>query len=85
MSAFYYVLTLVLPLATVLIVVGMWYRSAELRAKAKLAYDDAYKRIAEEAVKAQAETVAELSAIQSSLADVRARLEGVEKVLKDVG
>lgn len=85
MSGFYYLLTIILPLATVLIVFWMWYRSADVRARAKLANDDAYKRIAEDAVKAQTETVTELSAIQASLADVRARLESVEKVLKDVG
>jgi hypothetical protein len=85
MTGFFYLLTITLPLATVLIVFWMWYRSAEVRAKAKLANDDGYKRIAEDAVKAQTETAAELSAIQASIADMRARLEGVEKMLKDVG
>ncbi len=85
MTNLFYILTLILPLATVLIVFAMRYRSAELQARARLANDDAYKRIAEEAIKAQAEAAASLSAIQSQLADMRAGLERVEKVLKDVG
>lgn len=85
MTGFFYLITITLPLATVLIAVWMWRQASVLKAQARLANDDAYKKIAEEGAKAQTETAAALAAIQSSLADVRARLESVERVLKDVG
>lgn len=85
MNAFFYLLTITLPLATILIAMAMWSRASVLKARAKLANDDAYKQIAEDAARAQGETAAALSQIQAAFADVRARLESVEKVLKDVG
>ena len=84
MTTFLYVLTLCLPLATVLLVFGMRYRSAIREAQARLANDGAYRDIAEKAVATQSDTAAALSAIQSALADVRTRLASVEKILKDV-
>jgi Tfp pilus assembly protein PilO len=85
MTGLFYILTISLPLAVILIAVALWYRVAVLKARARLENDDAYKRIAEGAASAQTETAAALSAIQASLADMRGRLESVEKVLKDVG
>ena len=85
MSALFYLLTITLPLATLLIGAFLWYRVAALKARATLANTDAYKQIAESSAKAQGETAAALSEMQSSLADVRSRLESIEKVLKEVG
>lgn len=84
MTVTLYLLTLCLPLATVLIVFGMRYFSAVQQAKARLANDDAYRRIAETATAAQTATAATLSSIEGSLVDVRTRLASVEKILKDV-
>lgn len=84
MAEHLYILTVCLPLATVLLVFGMRYFSAVQQAKARLANDDAYRRIAEKAVAAEAETATTLSTIQAALADVRERLAAIEKVLKDV-
>jgi len=84
MTELLYLLTICLPLATILLVFGMRYFSAIQQAKARLANDDAYRRIAEKAATAQAETATALSAIQAALADVRNRLTAVEKILKDV-
>lgn len=84
MTVTLYLLTLCLPLATVLIVFGIRYFALIQQAKAKLANDDAYRRIAEQAAAAESQTAAALASIQATLAEVQARLTGVEKVLKEV-
>ena len=84
MTVTLYLLTLCLPLATVLIIFGMRYFSLVEQARARLANDDAYRRIAETAAAAQTATAASLSSIEGSLNDVRTRLTSVETILKDV-
>ncbi len=84
MSEHIYLLTIGLPLATVLLVFAMRYVSAIQQAKARLANEDAYRQIAEKSATAQSETAAALIAIQAALTDVRTRLTAVEKILKDV-
>jgi Tfp pilus assembly protein PilO len=84
MTTTLYLVTLVLPLATVLIVFRMRYFAQIQQAKAQLANDDAYRQIAERAVTTQSETATTLSALQSTLADVSARMAAVETILKAV-
>ena len=80
-----YLLTLCLPLATVLIVFAMRYLSATRLARARLADAAAYRQIAEASAAAQSQTATALAAIQAVLAEMKTRLSGVEAVLKDVG
>ena len=70
MSESVYFLTICLPLATILIVFGMRYRAQVLQARAQAA--------------GNADSAAALRAIADSLADVQARLAGIEKILKAV-
>ena len=84
MAEHLYILTICLPLGTILLVFGMRYFSAIQQARARLANDDAYRQIAEKAATAGAETATALTAIQAALADVRTRLTAVEKILKEV-
>ncbi len=84
MTTTLYLLTLMLPLATILIVFGMRYFAITRQARARLANDEAYRQIAERAVAVQSETATTLSTFQSTLADVRSRLAAVEKILKEV-
>ena len=84
MSEQLYLTTLCLPLVTILLVFGMRYFSASQQANARLANDDAYRRVAEQAVAAQAESAAVLSAIQASVADIGSRVIVVENILKAV-
>lgn len=77
MAEHVYLLTLLLPLATVLIIFGMKYYAAVQQAKARLASDDAYRQVAELAAAAQAETAA-------ALADLKMRLAAIEKILREV-
>ena len=55
-----YLLTICLPLATVLIVFAMKYISAALQARARLANDGLYQALAEKAVSAQVGNLAHL-------------------------
>ena len=70
MSESVYFLTICLPLATILIVFGMRYRALVLQARAQAA--------------GNVDSAASLKAIADSLADVQARLAGIEKILKAV-
>ena len=70
MSESVYFLPLCLPLATILIVFGMRYRALVLQARAQAAGNPA--------------DTAALDRIAASLAEVQARLAGIEKILKAV-
>ncbi len=85
MSVTIYLLTLCLPLGTVILVFAIRYRTKVQEAKARLANDDAYRRIAETAAAAQSETATSLAAIRDTLYDVKTRLAAVEIILKAVG
>ena len=84
MTAIFYLLTLVLPLATILIVFGMRYYAAVQQAKARLANDDAYRQLAQSASTAQSQIATSLAAMEASLSDVRTRMAAVETILKAV-
>jgi hypothetical protein len=53
-------------------------------AGADAAHTDAYRKLASDAVTAQAGNAATLSAIQSELAEIKARMSSVETILKAV-
>jgi hypothetical protein len=84
MTTTLYLLTLVLPLTTILIVFGVRYYAKIQQARASLANDGAYRQLAENASAAQARIAATLTAMEASLSDVRARMAAVETILKAV-
>ena len=84
MPTMLYLLTLVLPLATVLIVFAMRYYAAVQQARARLANDDAYRQLAESASAAQSRIATSLAAVEADLSDVRTRMAAVETILKAV-
>ena len=84
MSTSVYLLTICLPLVTVLLVFGMKYFAAVQQAKARLAEDEAYRRLAARAAQSQADTAAQLAAIGASLARLESRTASVEQILKQV-
>jgi hypothetical protein len=71
--------------ATILIVFGMKYLAAIRQARARILTEDAYRELAQKSADAQTESTALLSAIQTGLSDINARLTAVEKILKEVG
>ena len=85
MSTTVYLLTICLPLTTVLLVFGMKYFAMVQQAKARTARDEADRRLADELARTQAETVAQLTAMNAALAWLDGRMGAVEKVLKEVG
>lgn len=84
MSEHIYLLTIGLPLLTLLLIFGMRSWSAGLQARVRIADDQAYRRIAENAVATQAETAATLTAMQSTLLDLRTRVKAIEQILEQV-
>ncbi|MBV8465368.1 MAG: hypothetical protein JO218_05425 [Burkholderiales bacterium] len=84
MSETIYLLTICLPLATVLVIFGMKYFAASQQVKAQLANEDAYRQIAVNAAQAQADTANAVAAINGALTDMGARLAAIEKILKQV-
>jgi Tfp pilus assembly protein PilO len=84
MSKDVYLLTLCLPLLTVLLVVAIRHVSAVLQARARIAQDDAYRQLAAQAAQSQAETAAQLSALNATLASLESRTASVERILKQV-
>lgn len=84
MTTMLYLLTLVLPLATILIVFGMRSYAAVQQAKARLANDDAYRQLAESASAAHSQIATSLAAMEANLSDVRTRMTAVEAILKAV-
>jgi hypothetical protein len=79
-----YLLTLVLPLGTILIVFGVRYYALTQQARARLANDDAYRQLAESASAAQSRIATSLAAMEASLSDVHSRMAAVETILKAV-
>jgi len=84
MSTTVYLLTICLPLATVLLVFGMKYFAMVQQARARTARDEADRRLVDEARQAQAATAAQLAAMNATLARLDARMGAIEKVLKEV-
>jgi hypothetical protein len=79
-----YLLTICLPLGTILLVFGLKYFSAAFQARSRLASESAYRELAEKAVTVQSDNAASLSSIQAELSQIRIRLAAVEKILKEV-
>ena len=84
MTTILYLLTLVLPLVTVLIVFAMRYYAAIQEAKARLANDGAYRQLVESASATHAQIATTLAAMETSLTEMRSRMAAVETVLKTV-
>lgn len=84
MSESIYLATLILPLSTILLVFGLRYWSAVQQARARLANDNAYRDLAARAATAQSENAIALNAVNAALADLKARIAALEKVLKEV-
>ncbi|HEY0300325.1 MAG TPA: hypothetical protein VGC36_03285 [Rhizomicrobium sp.] len=84
MSAWIYLLTLCLPLATVLLVFGMKYVSAAVQARSRARSEDTYRVLAAQAAAVQAETAASLASARTDLAEIKSRLVAIETILKAV-
>jgi Tfp pilus assembly protein PilO len=84
MSEHLYLLTIVLPLLTVLLIFALKYISAAYQARERSQSESAYRELAKTASSAQAETAASLCAMRTELAQISARLATVSKILQEV-
>lgn len=84
MSPNVYFISMGAMFGTIIIVFGIRFLPAAAVARADAAHTDAYRRLASDAVTAQAGNAATLSAIQSELAEIKTRMASVEKILKAV-
>lgn len=84
MSEHVYLITIGLPLVTLLLIFGMKYLAAIAQARARQAGDEAYRQLAARAASAQAEAAAALGAMNAHMAEMKTRLAAVEKMLRDV-
>ena len=81
----FYLLTLILPLVTILIVFGMKYWSAAVQSREAKFGEEAYRALAEKVAAAQEDNATALSAIQAEVAKLSGSLATVENILKQVG
>jgi hypothetical protein len=79
-----YFITLGAMFGTIIVVFGIRFLQASAVAGADAAHTDAYRKLASDAVTAQAGNAATLSAIHSELAEIKARMASVETILKAV-
>lgn len=66
-----------LTLITVIIVVAIWQFATTQRAKASIAREEAYRKLAEESAKTQTE-------IAEALKEMRPKLATIEKLMREV-
>lgn len=74
----------VLTLVTIIIVTVIIQFSAMWRAKARLAREDEFRKLAEQAVAARASAAVTEQSLVESLSDIRLRLAAIEKLLREV-
>ncbi|HWD48422.1 MAG TPA: hypothetical protein VG309_00745 [Rhizomicrobium sp.] len=84
MSPTIYFISMGAVLGTIILVFGIRFLQASAVAGADAAHTDAYRKLATDAVTAQAGNAATLSAIQSELTELKTRMTSVEKILKAV-
>jgi ABC-type spermidine/putrescine transport system permease subunit II len=84
MPEYLYLLTILLPLATLLLIFGFKYGSAAYQAHAHGVSDTAYRDLAQNAAAAQSATASALAAVQTELEQLTANVAAVTKILKDV-
>jgi hypothetical protein len=79
-----YLLTISLPLVTVLLIFGMKYFAAVQQARARLAQDEAYRQLSAGLAQSQAEMATQLASMAATLARLESRTAAVEQILKQV-
>jgi Tfp pilus assembly protein PilV len=84
MSEHVYFLTIGLPLLALLLIVGMRTLASVQTASVRAETEASYQALAEKALAAQTETATALASIEASVAEMKARLVSVERILKEV-
>jgi hypothetical protein len=79
-----YFISMAAIVGTIIIVFAIRFLQALVVARTDAARTDAYRKLASDAVTAQAGNAATLAAIQSELAEMKTRVASVETILKTV-
>jgi HAMP domain-containing protein len=79
-----YFITMGVLFGTILIIFAMKYISAAYQARLRARSDDAYRQLVEKTASVQTQSATSLSAMQTDLSEINARLAAVEKILKAV-
>lgn len=77
-------LVTILILVTILLVFGMKYFSAARQTQHKLAHEGAYRELADKAAVAQTAGAAALAKLEGDVAEMKKKIAGIEKVLREV-
>lgn len=85
MSPLTYLTSLAMLLGAIIAVFVIRYVSQIVQARLHAAQSHDYRKLASDAVSAQSGNAATISAIQSELAEIKACMASVEKILKEVG
>ncbi len=72
------------PAAAAVIIFFMKYLASVLQARSRLVQDQAYQELAGRAERAHADAATAIAAVGVELAEIRSRLAGIEKILRDV-
>lgn len=70
---------------TVVLTAAIWQIFATAKARMTVAREEAYKRLAEEAVQAQSKAAEELGRASAELTQIRRQTGELERMLKEVG
>lgn len=70
---------------TVVLTAAIWQIFATAKARMAVSREDAYRRLAEEAVQAQSKTSEELARASAELTQIRRQTGELERILKEVG
>ena len=84
MTTVVFLITQAVVWGTPLAIFGLKYWAAAKAADVQTKTQDAYRKLAADSVTAQSGNAATLSAIQSELAEIKARMASVETILKTV-
>lgn len=83
-NAAIYFISMFAMFGTILLVFCIRFIQAATVARVDAAHNDAYRKLAADAVRAQAGNAATLSAILSELTEIKTRMASVETILKTV-
>ncbi len=84
MSENIYLITVLLPLATLLLIFALKYISAAYQARVRAASDASYRELAQSAISAQVAANASIAAMQQEVTQISQRLAQVTKILQEV-
>ena len=84
MSEPIYILSISLVFGTIALIFGMKYYASIRQARTRVLSEDAYRDIAAKSAAALSGTATALAAIQGEVAEIKARMAAVEKILKAV-